>query len=94
MIEGLPAEAATWRQDRPGWTQSDELAAGHIELLDIWGRLLALALLNPKKFPRQLHKPLRIQHPDRPGSTPPPQARLITTDPREISAFFTDRFKK
>lgn len=86
MLGGLPAEAAVWREERPDWTQQDELLATCVEVVDSWGRQLLSALVavhgGSLKDPSE---PLRIRHPDRPEPDPP--APEATTDPAQIAAF-------
>lgn len=67
MIEGLPIEAATFRDDRPSWTQQDELLAINAEVADAWGR--AIVQSNASKR-IEFGEPLRIKHPDRPEAEP------------------------
>jgi hypothetical protein len=63
----LPDEAATWRQDKPEWSSSDEWAAKTIESVEHWGALMFLALTYGKVKPSS---PYRLfEHPDRPGLT-------------------------
>lgn len=89
MFNGLPEEAATWREDRPGWSQQDELLATCAELIDAWGRQLLSALVAVHGGSiGSLGEPLRIGHPDREEPEPePPPKRAVTTDPSRISAF-------
>lgn len=86
LIEGLPADAAVWQDDHHGWTQAHELAALAVEVSDQWGRILAQAW-GLKKLP----KPPEITHPGRPRSHP---ARKLTSDPREIQAWFAQHMRR
>lgn len=80
MLQGLPPEAATWREEM-GWTQADEFAASLLELTDAWGRATVMAL---GKKPRG--KPLQIP---RPNKTPRgKEVREVTTDAAAIGRFF------
>lgn len=72
MIRGLPEEAATWRQDKPGWTREDEWSARVIESLEHWGPVLVMAMSGAKAS--QLPSPSRLfEHPDRPEPDEKPQ---------------------
>lgn len=87
LIEGLPVDAAVWREDKPGWTQADELAALQIEMADMWGRILAMCLgAKSGKLP----KPPQLTHPDRVRLKEKPR---VTTDQAEIAAFFSRHLK-
>ncbi len=77
LIQGLPADAATWRPDTGGWTTQDELAAGTMELMDSWFRILAL-VGGAKK--QQLPKQVEIERPERGGEKPQPKRRIETPD--------------
>lgn len=84
LINGLPVEAAVWRQDKPSWNQDHELLASLIETIDRWGRIQT-DLACGKKV--QVPAPVRVTHPDRPEPAAPPKPK-VTTDIAEIAAFF------
>lgn len=90
LVEGLPIEAATWREERPVWSTTDDLIAGLIQLTDTWGRRSLAAKGVPKS---KLPKPIQIEHPDRNRAATERQKRerKLTTDPNEIAAFFAAR---
>jgi hypothetical protein len=67
LIAGLPEDAAVWRQDKPGWSQQDELLATVAEAIDAWGRQIVLAVqCGPLKRPQLPPALVDLQHPDRP----------------------------
>lgn len=82
LVHGLPPEAATWRQDGDGWSQTDHFLAALIEYVDMWGRINA----QPHYRRNSLPKPVQI---DRPGRTDKarPKGRVIT-DPGELARWF------
>lgn len=82
LIQGLPPDAAVWRQET-AWTNQDELAAAHMELLDMWMRIQVQIWTGNK--PKG--KPLRIE---RPNQTPeaPKAKRKRNPKPEEVIAFF------
>lgn len=87
LFNGLPLEAAVWREEHSAWTQQDELLATCVEMIDAWGRQLVSVLLavNGAKAP-DFGEPLRIRHPDREEPDPPPPPD-VTNDPQRIAAF-------
>lgn len=66
LVNGLPLEAAAFREDKPSWTQRDELLATVIEVVDAWGRQTVSAVVSVQGGKVKLPEPLRIEHPDRP----------------------------
>lgn len=80
LVNGLPADAATWREDV--FDRTDELLATLIERRDNWSRALLDALMHKK----QIKAPGEITIP-RPGTEEAQRDRVIT-DPKEIAAFF------
>jgi hypothetical protein len=78
-VQGLPRDAATWREEM-SWTYQDELTAALIEVVDLWGRIGA-QIQGARSS--QLPKPIRIP---RPGQQEQAK-RKITTDPAEIRRF-------
>jgi len=82
LIKGLPEDAAVWRQDKPGWTQQDELLATIAELqaeserrIVYWLQVVAAGHGRIyKDLTPEVPEPLltRFDHPDRPK--PPPAA--------------------
>lgn len=85
----MPEEAATWREGKPLWTLSDELAAQSIERADVWGRLVfsaVAALGGAKVSDSKLPKPPQINHPGRTEARG--QKKKPERDPRVIRAWF------
>jgi hypothetical protein len=82
-VNGLPSEAATWREGRDPWSQTDHFLASLLEVSDGVGR--QLALLRGVK-PHKLGPPLQIP---RPGGE---RRKKVETDPAAIRAFFTKHF--
>ena len=81
LIQGLPIDSATWRQDKPGWTNQDELAARAVEGVNHWGFITA-RLLGAKKPPLVERS---LTHPDRPtDEAEKPEA----ASPAEVAKFF------
>lgn len=84
LIKGLPDDSAVWRQDKPKWTQQDELLASVAEVVaaaeqrsTYWLQILAAGLgrvYSDMKPPREPPPPLlaRFEHPDRPTPVPAP----------------------
>lgn len=73
LIKGLPEDSATWRDQRPGWTQQDELLAQHTEVLGDAVRVLVYWLqvvASPRYGVEKPQMPppfvTRFEHPDRP----------------------------
>lgn len=80
-MQGLPRDAAAWRQDVKAWTQEHELAASTLENQDAWFRNLHRVLLlsggvKQADLPKY-GEPLRINHPDRP-EPPRPKRRVVS----------------
>lgn len=98
LIQGLPSEAAIYRDEQQGWSLQDELLAVSIEVTDMWGRAIvsSIAAVNGQKA--KLGKPVRIDHPERskavekpePEPTPidPDGKKKVTTDPQVLAKFF------
>lgn len=87
-MTALPVEAAVWREERPAWTQQDELLATCAEVVDSWGRQLlsALVAVHGGKLEGKA-EPLRIRHPDRPEPEMEEARSQPKSDPAEIAAF-------
>lgn len=81
LLQGLPVDAALWREENT-WTTQDELAAALIELTDIASRRVVRALGGDVKG-----EPIRIGRPER-DVEPQRVERIITTDTAEIAAWF------
>lgn len=66
LVEGLPADAAVWRDD--GFTRGEELAAIAVERADAWGKALweIAARSHLKEPPKEIGNPGVIEIP-RPG---------------------------
>lgn len=80
-MQGLPRDAAAWREDVKAWTQEHELLATVLENQDGWARLIHRALLGiggvkPADLPKY-GEPLRLEHPDRP-EPPRPKRRVVS----------------
>lgn len=81
LVEHLPPDAALWRSEDP-WSVGDHLAASLIEVVDMWGRILAVTFgQDASKLPEQIQIP-------RPGFESKPKSSKVTNDPQEIAAFF------
>lgn len=83
-MDGLPREAACWREEVGSWELTHELVAQLVERTDVWWRMW-LTANGAKKG--KLPPPPDIQHPDR-RSRPVPMEREITRDPVKIRRFF------
>lgn len=90
LVEGLPYDSATWREDNE-WTNTDELLAANLELSDAWSRLLFRALGGKLQSGS---KPIQVQ---RPGSAQRSQSSStgetngkppIEKDRRKIAQWF------
>lgn len=66
LVRGLPPDSATFRQDRPGWTQQDEWMAQLVESIDHWGALQFFLAPNRKKNAKPPPPQRLFKHPDRP----------------------------
>lgn len=86
LIKGLPSDAATWREDQPGWTRQDEWAALMIEALDHWGPMIFAALGGDMK---KMPAPARLfEHPDRPEpEKPEPKGKPRLATPADLEAY-------
>lgn len=82
LIRNLPQDCASARPEER-WTQQDELLATIAEAVDASARGIVESTVTvwTGKQPK-LGKPLRITHPGRPGSEPPPVRRVSL---RELS---------
>jgi hypothetical protein len=86
LIQGLPPDAATWREDTPNWSQQDELVASLIETTAAWGNQMVSALIAVHGGKPQSIEPVRIEHPDRPmPEKPKPKKRRLAT-PADVAA--------
>jgi hypothetical protein len=83
-------EAAVWREDKPGWTQQDELIACLIETTATWGQHMVHALIAVHGGRPPRVKPMRIEHPDRDKA----EEEEVTTDPVAIASFFGLKMKR
>lgn len=79
---GLPPEAATWREDRPGWGDSEELQAQIIEQLDHLRRLTYVFTRASLKGRLPEYERV-ISHPDRAGG----QKENVTADLSDLVRF-------
>lgn len=69
-MTGLPPDdAATFREEKPGWTKQDELLARVVEVSDFWGRFQFQMLhgLATGKWPAKKSMPplQTVEHPAR-----------------------------
>jgi hypothetical protein len=78
----------TWQQDKPGWTNQDELAAATAELLAHLRDITIAKMTGAKLLPPMERL---FEHPDRPDASEP--ERRITKDPAEVAQFFAQHFK-
>lgn len=92
----MPEDAASWRPERPAWTQQDELVAMQTELIDQLGRRIVYWLqLNAQPHYRSLRAEVPdaligpIEHPDRPRPAPAKQRA-----PRRKRVRMTDLVKR
>lgn len=83
LIKGLPTDAAVWREENI-WTLENELAASHLETTHALFRVV-LSGLGGEQIP-----PLQIERPNIGYDEPKEQRRerVVTTDSREIAAWF------
>jgi len=86
LVKGLPPEAAAFREDRPGWTQRDELQATAIEVTDAWGRQIVAAVVAVQGGKVTLPEPLRVEHPDRPKAEIAKKQKPRLATPADVGA--------
>ena len=82
LVQGLPPEAAVWRQQ--SFTPTEELLVQLLERHDEWARAHLQALLHHKKV--TVPPEFKIL---RPGEDEQP-TRRIETDPAKIAAWFQE----
>lgn len=70
MIEALPEDSALCREISP-WSQTEHLLADLCEITDLWGRVTAVALGQPKSV---LDGAIEIPRPGDSGEAEPPPA--------------------
>lgn len=92
LIKGLPAEAAIFAENRPGWTQEHELLATQAERNEQWLQIVAglLVKLGTGQF-FDFGPVHRLEHPDRPEPKPAEEEEGEAereTDANAIFAFF------
>lgn len=87
LVQGLPRDAAVWREDIGGWSMQDELAAAQVEVTDQWGRILAQAWGVKRQA---LPEPVRLDHPDRRRAAAAPKGKVIRSID-ELAAWFGRR---
>lgn len=88
LILGLPEDASLWREVRPTWTGEHELLALGVEYNDRrLTELMAVIVKTMTGKELKLGKPLRLEHPDRPGGKRKRQP--VTPDSPEAQRFFS-----
>lgn len=84
LIQGLPPDAAVWREEM-AWTPQQELMATTIEVIDLWGRrLMRMQGAKSSQLPEAIQIP-------RPGEQ---KRKRVETDARKIKAFMDRHFKR
>lgn len=82
LVNGLPADAATFRDDGL-WTREEHLLADLLERQDAWSRSLFEAIRGVKRI--EVLAPITV---DRPGAAKQESQGRVVSDPRELAAFF------
>jgi hypothetical protein len=83
LIQGLPHDAATFRDRPEGWSHRDEIAASQIEVLDLWGR----RWLSSQGLKGKLPEAIRVPRPTDTGR----RRKRVETDPQKIREWFSTR---
>jgi hypothetical protein len=73
-----------WRDEKPKWSQQDELLATVSEVVDAWGRRIMFAVSQgPVKKPRFPESIVDLHHPDRPSAPRTAVQRAAPRRPRD-----------
>jgi len=86
LVNGLPAEAAVWREEM-AWTLRDELAALQVELLDT----LIRAQIKLWTGKNARGRPIRVERPDRSKTLRRPEPRKARST-EQVLDFFAKHF--